>query len=114
MTMPFLQVLAIASASCVLTLLAALAFYALWGRARLEARLAQLQIEFEASVRRGVLSAGEELLPRFREQVALGFSDVLNKSRVAGIAEGTAKIVTSSTDLVMDGLSNLFGLVKPK
>lgn len=105
-------VLAVAAASSLLTLLACLAFYRFWGRAQLDARLAAVQVELEASVKRGVLAAGEELLPRLREHVALGFADVLEKSHAAGIAEGTAKIVTSSTDLVMDSLSGLFGLKK--
>lgn len=79
------NVIAVALASSAMTLLAAWAFYTIWARRRLEARLALLQVEFEASVKRGVLAAGEELLPRFREQVALGFSDVLQKSRFAGM-----------------------------
>ena len=105
-------ILGIAAASSALTLLAGFLFYAVWGRRQLEARLTLLQGEVEASVKRGVLSAGEELLPKFREHVALGFSDVLQKSHAAGIAEGTAKIVTSSTDLVVDSLSSLLGLKK--
>ncbi len=112
MTITVAGVLAIALASSVLTALLALAIYQGWGRARLEARLAALQAEVEASVKRGVLAAGEELLPKFREHVAMGFADVLQKSHAAGIAEGTAKIVSSSTDLVRDSLSSLFGLVK--
>ena len=114
MSVSIWDVLAVAAASSALTLLAALAFYRFCGRAALEQRLAAVQAEFEAGVKRGVLAAGEELLPRFREHVALGFADVLQKSHAAGIAEGTAKIVTSSTDLVVDSLSNLFGLGKKK
>jgi hypothetical protein len=112
MTISVMGVLAIALASSALTLGAAVAFYHAWISARLDAQLARIQAEFEQHVKRGVLAAGEELLPRFREQVALGFADVLKSSHAAGIAEGTAKIVAGSTDLLVDGLSNLFGLRK--
>lgn len=108
--MTLLQGFAVSLASSVLTLAAAYLFYALWGRSRLEARLALLQGEVEASVKKGVLSAGEELLPELRRQVAGGFADVLEKSHAAGIAEGTAKIVTSSTDMVTGAISSLLGL----
>jgi hypothetical protein len=101
-----------ALASSALTLgLAALAWSA-WGRPRYEAELLKIQDAFEQRVRSGVLAAGKDLLPAFREQVAAGFTDVLKESRAAGIAEGTAKIVSGSTDLLVDGLSNLFGLKK--
>jgi hypothetical protein len=63
-------------------------------------------------VRAGVLAAGTDLLPALREHVKLGFQDALKGSAAAGIAEGTAKIVSGSTDLVTDALSNLFGLKK--
>jgi hypothetical protein len=112
MTISVMSVLAIALASSVLTLGAAITFYHAWMSPRLDARLVRIQAEFEQHVKRGVLAAGQELLPKFREQVALGFSDVLKSSHAAGIAEGTAKIVTGSTDLLVDSLSNLFGLKK--
>lgn len=82
------------------------------GRDRLDLELVRVQQEFEKHVKAGVLAAGHELLPALREQVRLGFEDVLKGSRAAGIAEGTAKIVTGSTDLLVDSLSNLFGLKK--
>jgi hypothetical protein len=112
MTISLMQMMGIALASSVLTLAAAVAFYGVYVAPRLDARLVAIQAEFERHVKRGVLAAGEELLPKFREQVALGFADVLKSSHAAGIAEGTAKIVTGSTDLLMDGLTNLFGLKK--
>lgn len=112
MTISVLGVLAIALASSVLTLAGAWLFYQAFGRAQLEARLVEAQAGLEASVKRGVLAAGDELLPRLREHVSLGFRDVLEKSHAAGIAEGTAKIVSSSTELVVDSLSSLLGLKK--
>ena len=94
------------------TLLVAWLWYRAVGARRLDAQLQQVQAEFERRVKAGVLAAGEELLPALREQVKLGFEDALRGSRAAGIAEGTAKIVTGSTDLLVDSLSNLFGLKK--
>jgi hypothetical protein len=44
--------------------------------------------------------------------VALGFTDALGKSHAAGIAEGTAQIVTGSTQLLTESLGNLFVLRK--
>lgn len=91
--------------------LAALA-WRFWGQRRLDARLARIQEEFEQHVKRGVLAAGHELLPALREQVRLGFEDALKGSKVAGLAEETAKVVAGSADLLVDGLGNLFGLKK--
>lgn len=90
----------------------AAAVHRLWLAPRLEARLAAMQDEFERRVKTGVLAAGQELLPALREQVALGFQDALRSSKAAGLAEGTAKVVTGSADLLVDGLGNLFGLKK--
>ena len=101
-----------ALASSGLTLLLGVLAWRRWGRPQLEADLLKVQDEFEQRVRKGVLAAGEELLPAFREQVSEGFADVLKGSHAAGIAEGTAKIVTGSTELLVDSLSNLFGLRK--
>ena len=83
-----------------------------WAQPRLDLELLRIQDAFEQRVRAGVLAAGHELLPALREQVKLGFQDALKDSHAAGIAEGTAKIVSGSTDLVTDALSNLFGLKK--
>ena len=101
-----------ALASSVLTLALGGLAYRVWGRARLDAQLLAMQEAFEQRVRSGVLAAGRELLPALREQVKLGFQDALKDSHAAGIAEGTAKIVAGSTDLVADALGNLFGLKK--
>jgi hypothetical protein len=105
-------VIVTALASSLLTLAFGWLAYRRWAQPRLEAQLLQLQDTFEQRVRSGVLAAGRELLPALREQVKLGFQDALKDSHAAGIAEGTAKIVSGSTDLLVDGLSNLFGLKK--
>ena len=99
--------------SSMLTLGLAYVFYRGWGERRLDAELLKIQDAFEQRVRSGVLAAGQELLPAFREQITLGFTDALKGSHAANIAEGTAKIVTGSTELLVDSLSNLFGL-KPR
>ena len=112
MTISPAGILAIALASSACTLAVAAAAWWLWGRAQVAGALLRIQGEFEQHVKRGVLAAGEELLPRFREQVALGFADVLKGSRAAGLAEGTAKVVAGGADLLKDGLGNLFGLKK--
>jgi hypothetical protein len=112
MTSMLMWVIVAALASSALTLALGWLGYRAWAQPRLDAELLRLQDAFEQRVRSGVLSAGRELLPALREQVKLGFQDALKDSHAAGIAEGTAKIVAGSTDLVVDGLSNLFGLKK--
>jgi hypothetical protein len=101
-----------ALASSVLTLALGWLAYRAWAQPRLDAELLKIQEAFEQRVRSGVLGAGRELLPALREQVKLGFQDALKDSHAAGIAEGAAKIVAGSTDLLADGLGNLFGLKK--
>jgi len=101
-----------ALASSALTVLLGFTVWRLWAAPRLDAQLLQIQDAFEQRVRAGVMAAGTDLLPALREHVKLGFQDALKGSAAAGIAEGTAKIVSGSTDLVTDALSNLFGLKK--
>jgi len=101
-----------ALASSALTVALGFVAWRVWAAPRLDARLLQVQDAFEQRVRAGVLAAGTDLLPALREHVKLGFQDALKGSHAAGIAEGTAKIVSGSTDLVADALSNLFGLKK--
>lgn len=96
----------------VCTLALAWLWYRAWGARRLEAALVRIQGEFEQHVKRGVVAAGEELLPALREQVKLGFQDALKDSHAAAVAEGTAKLVAGSADLLSERLGNLFGLKK--
>ncbi|TXH04068.1 MAG: hypothetical protein E6R07_09000 [Nevskiaceae bacterium] len=83
---------------------------------RLDKRLEQIQIEFEARVKSGVTAAALDLLPELRKQVAQGFTDAMSQSRAAGLVEDTAKMVSASAGLgagiVESGLNALFG-VKP-
>jgi hypothetical protein len=108
----YIMMLTAAALGSLATLVIAWLWYRVWGARQLDAQLVRIQAEFEQHVKRGVLAAGEELLPSLREQVKLGFQDALKGSAAAGIAEGTAKIVSGSTDLLVDSLNNLFGFKK--
>lgn len=112
MTPTLMSLLVAAIGGGVVSLALAWICYRIWGRPQLEATLAQVQDEFEQRVRKGVTDAATALMPELRAQVALGFRDALKDSHAAGIAEGTAKIVSGSTELVVDSLSNLLGLKK--
>jgi hypothetical protein len=105
-------ILATAFATSAVTLALAWLAFRFWARPRLAAELEASQQEFERRVKAGVLAAGHELLPALREQVRLGFEDALKGSHAVNIAEGTAKIVSGSADLLVDRLGNLFGLKK--
>ncbi len=80
---------------------------------RFEARLQQIQDEFEARVKRGVLAAGEELMPDLREQVSLGFQDALRGSETGEMVESYAGAVNRGADLISSRIETLFGF-KPK
>jgi hypothetical protein len=72
-----------------------------------------MQVEFEQRVKSGALAAGEELLPKFREQVSLGFQDALARSRAAGLVEGAAGAVNLGADFLGSSLSAVLG-IKPR
>lgn len=109
-----LSIVATACASSLATLALAALVFQRWIRPRLDRRLVDIQQQFEVHVKAGVLAAGRELLPALREQVRLGFEDALKGSHAVNLAEGTAKIVSGSADLLVDRLGNLFGLVPRK
>ena len=85
--------------------------------ARLDRRLEQLQMEFEARVKSGVTAAALELLPELRKQVSQGFLEAMAQSRAAGLVEDTAKVVSAGAGIgagiVESGLNALFGFAKP-
>jgi hypothetical protein len=103
--------------SSVVTLLLAYVIYRRHLEPRLDRQLEQIQAEFETRVKAGVHDAGMELLPDFREQVKLGFTDALSQSHTAGLVEETAKVMSVGKDLgagiVETGLNALFGRSKP-
>lgn len=105
--------LAVAVLSSVVTLVIAQAVYRRVWQPQLEARLLLLQQQFEEHVRRGVLAAGQELLPAFRQNVADGFRDALRDLPPVAVAGDAAKVVGGAADLLGAGLQNLFGL-KPR
>lgn len=110
-------VLLTAALSAIATAALAYALYQMKLRQTLQAELVAIQDEFEKRVRRGVLAAGEELVPRFREQVSLGFQDALKKSQAAGMVEGAAGIASGAVnlgaDIIETGLSAFLG-IKPR
>jgi len=108
-------ILALATAliSSVITLFLAYLYYRWHVEPLLDQRLAEIQTELEARVRTGVYAAGTELLPDFRQQVKLGFSDALADSHTAGLVEETAKVMSVGKDLGVGFVETLFGRGKP-
>lgn len=75
----------------------------------LHTMLEDIQAEFEQRVKAGVLAAGEELLPAFREQVKLGFQDALRGTQTGEMVESYASAVNFGTELISRRLSGLLG-----
>lgn len=98
-----------ATLSSVLTLLLAYLFYRKRIEPGLEARMEEVQAEFERRVQRGVTNAGQELLPSFRQEVANGFRDALQGITADRLGEGTARAMSRGADLFEKGLRGLFG-----
>lgn len=73
----------------------------------LEAKLNQVADVIQQRVREGVTEAGEELMPDFRRNVALGFQDAVT---TMSTPQGMAK---TGADIVEEGLSVLFGRRNP-
>ena len=113
MTTSWLAHLITALCSALFTGALALLWYRLYLRGELEAELRKMEEEFERRVTAGALAAGEALLPKFREQVSLGFQDALAKSHAAGLVEGAAGAVNIGTNILGAGLASFLG-VKPK
>lgn len=95
-----------ALATSVLTWIIAYGFY----RARLSRQLdglrEELAAEVEERVRRGAIKAGEELLPKFRQEVNAGFREAVEGMVRGDVARSVAK---QGAELVGDGLEALFG-----
>ena len=96
--------------SAFLTWALAWLFYRRSLESRIDAQLIQIQTEFEARVKSGVLAAGSELLPALREQVKLGFQDALRQTQTGELVETTAGAVNLGTELLSQRLGNLFAL----
>jgi len=91
----------------------AYAFYRRRLGTEMQKMLGEIQTEFEARVKSGVLAAGVELLPALREQVKLGFQDALRETQTGTMVEQYATAVNRSTDVLANRLGGLFGL-KPR
>ena len=92
--------------SSLLTWCVAYAFY----RARLSAQLETLRDELaqevEERVRRGAIAAGDELLPRFRQEVTEGFREAMRGVARGDVAREMAK---TGAEMVGGSLDSLFG-----
>lgn len=79
-------------------------------RPRLEQRMEALAEELEQRVRAGVMSGGEELLPKFRQQVTSGFRDALvATAKGEHVEESVRAMARSGADLLEEGLGALLG-----
>ena len=96
--------------SAIITLIVMWLVYELALKPRLQRQADRMADELEARVRAGVLSAGEELLPKFREQVAAGFKDALAAAaRGEHVEESVRAMARSGAELLEDGLGARFG-----
>lgn len=112
--MAYMPILASALLSSLLTAIALLLVYKLHLRGELDQLLSQTQLEFERRVKLGAVAAGEELLPKFREQVSLGFQDALAKSQTAGLMEKGAGAMNLGADLLGNSLGAFLGIKAKK
>lgn len=82
----------------------------IWYRARLRQQIdvlrQELGDEIEARVRKGAVSAGEDLLPEFRREVTEGFRDAMR-----GVARGDVakEMARTGAEIVGGSLDSLFG-----
>lgn len=77
---------------------------------RLYREIDELSLVMKAKLREGVLEAGQELLPEFREEVREGFKEAVNQSLSGEFLEYAAKnVAKNSTSIVEQGLSFFLG-----
>lgn len=71
----------------------------------------ELADEVEERVRRGAVSAGEELLPEFRREVTEGFREAMR-----GVARGdmAKEMARTGAEIVGGSLDSLFGAAKKR
>ncbi len=103
------EIILVVVATSVLTALCT-AVFVLWFynrkiRPQLEAQLEQAGETMQARVRQGVLDAGEELLPKFREKVTEGFTRALAEWPSSEMT----RMARSGANLVGEGLNTLLG-----
>lgn len=71
----------------------------------LDRQLERAGVMLEERVKKGVLSAGEELLPRFRDKVTEGFTRALSEWPSSEFS----RVAKTGANLVEEGLNTLFG-----
>ncbi len=90
-------------------------FALIWYRTRLRHQLDsvrdELAEEIESRVRKGAISAGEELLPEFRREVTEGFREAMR-----GVARGDVakEMARTGAEIVGGSLDSLFGSNKKR
>lgn len=107
-----LSILLTALFSSALTWAIAYVYFRVRLRDMLKQELQVVQNNFEERVKSGALAAGRELLPQVREQVRMGFLDVLKESDAVGIVENTAGVMKQGADMVSDGISALINMAR--
>lgn len=80
----------------------------------LSVELAELSDTIKTKLRAGVLEAGQELLPEFREEVREGFKEALTAVASGDIIEQTARNMASKSQTIVEqGLGMLLGRPLP-
>lgn len=77
-----------------------------YARAYFEREVDRLAGEFEERVKTGALSAGEELLPQFREAVRDGFTDAMRnwpRNEVRNVAKTGANLFEDGLNAILGG-----------
>ncbi|HYQ90533.1 MAG TPA: hypothetical protein VES89_00280 [Candidatus Competibacteraceae bacterium] len=91
--------------SSVLTLLLALAWWRLFLKRRLEAEREAVAHRLRERVKEGVMEAGQDLLPAFRQAVEAGFRDALTGGIAPSLLDKTAgTALRTRVSLVAQGL----------
>jgi hypothetical protein len=105
----FLLALATGTISSLFTLIGAYWFLVRPLRGRLHAELEPLLEEAEDRVKRGVLNAGEELLPRFRAEVRRGLKEGVSGLGTDLFETGTQTAVKTGVGLLKSSLDAITG-----
>lgn len=103
-----LIVVSTALLTSVLTLVFGYVLYVYKLKPGMKQELARAGDELEERVRRGVVSAGKELLPEFREKVTEGFTRAIADFPTSEMT----RMARSGASLVEEGLSTLLGKKK--